>query len=204
MKKSLFVLSFCIFGILFIFNTKPVYASLGSITYWESDSNTIGRWTSVPRTSHETINGFTNNNFLSYVNHARNQWRSAGISISSTSTNANLMFYGGNRTALVLREPALSPHYAAMTVWRSVSREGYWDQRGTRRTGNKISRADIYIVYESGRSTAQYRNLSTHELGHALGWYGHTTRGSSNVMYDTMTSITNLTTYDKRHLGQVY
>lgn len=114
------------------------------------------------------------------------------------------MFYGGTYSVLYLREPSLSSWAAGMTVYRSHSREGYWENRGIRRNGNRISKADIYIVYESGRTTNQYRNVTTHELGHALGWYGHNTRGSSNVMHHTMTSITSLSTYDKRHLVQIY
>ena len=49
----------------------------------------------------------------------------------------------------------------------------------------------------------QYTNTATHELGHALGWAGHSTT-STDIMYAAATSITTLTPRDKRHLTQVY
>lgn len=42
-----------------------------------------------------------------------------------------------------------------------------------------------------------------HEVGHSLGWFGHSTL-SSDIMYSYSTENITLTTRDKNHLVQVY
>lgn len=48
-----------------------------------------------------------------------------------------------------------------------------------------------------------YRAAFTHELGHGLGWLGHST-SSSNVMYSSGYDNDILTPSDKNHLTQNY
>lgn len=49
----------------------------------------------------------------------------------------------------------------------------------------------------------QTKKTCTHELGHALGWIGHSGT-SSDIMYQSGSSITSLTYRDIQHLSQVY
>ena len=52
-------------------------------------------------------------------------------------------------------------------------------------------------------SLSNYINIATHEMGHLLGWYGHSTV-SSDVMYSSPSSVVTLSNRDIRHILQVY
>lgn len=46
-------------------------------------------------------------------------------------------------------------------------------------------------------------NVGIHELGHSMGWHGHSTN-SSDVMYTYTNDVKTLTSRYKNHLAQVY
>lgn len=60
----------------------------------------------------------------------------------------------------------------------------------------------IYIK-DNSRTLNEYKKTATHELGHSLGWKGHSSN-SNDIMYGTASSVTNLTSRDSNHLSQVY
>lgn len=188
--------------------TQNVNASRkGDIGYWDTNVNYIGRWNSTPMTIQFNWgnNGFSDSEFLSYVNHARNQWRNAGITIGSTTTesNASLKIYGGTYDALWWEAPGLTTDHYGLAIILQQNYEGYWAYIGNRYNSNNITRADAFVVHRNNRSANQYRSTATHELGHALGWYGHT-RTSGNVMSSAPSSRTHLTSIDRRHIRQIY
>ena len=61
----------------------------------------------------------------------------------------------------------------------------------------------IYIIDNENRNVANYQNIFTHEMGHALGFMGHT-GSTSSVMYHSVSEISSLTISDKSELQQVY
>ena len=89
-----------------------------------------------------------------------------------------------------------------------VSTEGNWTHiSGDAKTGYTFQ-GIIGCVVDQGLILMEnrYRMVATHELGHALGWMGHTSDPDS-IMYPNIilgVSITTLTDIDKRHLRQVY
>ena len=58
-------------------------------------------------------------------------------------------------------------------------------------------------IVDNNRTSAEYIKTALHELGHAVGWNGHSAN-TSDVMYGYGSSVTVLTNRDKNHLSQVY
>ena len=61
----------------------------------------------------------------------------------------------------------------------------------------------VAVVNRTGASENRIKCTCLHEIGHALGWDGHST-GDSDVMTSSPTDLTSLTNRDKAHLSQVY
>lgn len=60
-----------------------------------------------------------------------------------------------------------------------------------------------YIINDSNNTLNIYMNAATHELGHALGWMGHST-DKNDVMGAYSFGLYKLSDHDKCHLSQVY
>ncbi|MGG2083049.1 matrixin family metalloprotease [Lysinibacillus pakistanensis] len=183
-------------------------ATLGTLSYWYSDSSEINRWGGTSRTiwSGMADSSISTTTFASYVNHATTQWSSAGISTEGVNdlSNARIRVHGGSYNTLKAMEPAIDSTTSAYTAYSGRTLEGDWKYGTTLKTGYKFSGpVNIYIVQLGGKTTNAYKKTVTHELGHALGWRGHSSN-SSDVMYSTSSEIINLTTRDKNHLIQVY
>ena len=71
---------------------------------------------------------------------------------------------------------------------------------------NKVARwySVPHNVFVHNLSTSsQYYKVATHEIGHAIGWRGHTAT-YIDVMYHTENSYYSLTNRDIEHLNQIY
>lgn len=85
---------------------------------------------------------------------------------------------------------------------RTSSVEGTWTYGSSSKTGRLVVGA-VGCIIDKDRTTDQYKKTCTHELGHALGWAGHSSN-TSDIMYSAGSSVTSLTSRDKNHLSQVY
>lgn len=69
----------------------------------------------------------------------------------------------------------------------------------------KIESAIVYLIESDQASTTTgAKKLAVHEIGHALGYFGHYDNGAvMTTYYENMTSTTP-STAEKNHLGQMY
>lgn len=193
-----------------------VYANtLGDLGYWYSDSNVIGRWIDARNIFSERLDStFTATELSTNVSHARNQWQSAGISTSTTTNrnNANIRVYVGSLENIRKLYPGYSSTATGVARYLSVVNEGSWRIKGectgcdTYMTGYRHQDVEIYIKNRTDSGSEKENRLKktfTHELGHGLGWRGHSSN-SADIMYHTNSQVTTVTSRDKNHLSQVY
>lgn len=175
---------------------------IGTLLYWESDGNDIRKFmNTTPYIYAETLGGYNQITLSSQVTNARNQWNGAGVpcNITSNSSSALVKVYGGTLSEIRTRVPSFLSNYAGLTLSSATKQTGVYVYNSSRKYLYKINSATIYA-----RSDNTYQqNVVTHEVGHSIGWAGHIPT-SGNVMYSYMSSVTNLTTRDKRHLNQIH
>ncbi|MEQ6391252.1 hypothetical protein RZN22_18410 [Bacillaceae bacterium S4-13-58] len=201
MKKI--ILSFLLFCLLF--SVIAPIASAKTLSYWYSDSNRIGN---APNRYIWSVNydGFTASEFSTYLSHGRNQWSNAGISNwgADNKSSSGIWVFGGTRETLEVLEPGLVGFSALAVVYHEAN--GTHTYQGVTKYNRKVTKAEIYVpkqplYYFWGAKS--YRAAFTHELGHGLGWLGHST-SSNDVMHNSGYNNDVLTSNDKNHLTQNY
>lgn len=90
-----------------------------------------------------------------------------------------------------------------VTGYTKYEEEGDYTWDGKKKTSWIMNEVNICIL-DKNHLLDEYRNTTTHELGHALGWKGHDAINSDSVMYPIGHSIYTLGSRDKLHLQQMY
>lgn len=202
MLKKVFIL---IVAICMVLSANDVRAyEVTDCNYWYSDSDQVGVWTHAPTVGRKKLNLNSNFRFYEGFLNAYNQWTDAGISIVNNGQSAasDIVCYGGTRAQINAQTGKwISEQYAGLTFmyYTSLTNLIY---NGSIKRLKSMSSAVVYVI-DSNNSLARNKNVFTHEMGHALGWFGHTTP-SSNVMYHQISSIYILTNKDKKQLNQFY
>lgn len=139
-----FILCFLSMSILL----TPIFAlSTMSIPYWYSDENDFYRYGATPTIWHNTYdNLFIPSAFLSNINHARSQWRGAGLSTSTTAsqTDANVQIYGGSYEMMKLIDNEIreTEHLGKVsrpsTSWEVIYKVGSSSKQGYRTYSSKM------------------------------------------------------------------
>lgn len=202
--KVLKILSVTLLCIILVMSmTVSVFADL---LLWHSDSNSVGTWADTQiKYAHKKLNN--NSNFYFYASglYAIGQWEDAlNISIENviSMSDANIRVFGGTLDELT----ALGFYCDKPDVLGFVDRYkstliSIEILDGRKVALNKFEDA-VFVVIDKGLMS-NYNYVTTHELGHALGWLGHSEE-KKDVMYAVRNSIATLTTRDKEHLLQVY
>lgn len=190
-------------------------AWLGTLSTWSADTthtDRIYRWgpgTLPTIWSKMEDDSISVSDFGSYVSHARDQWKSAGINTAGVNekSQARITIQGGTYNTLREIQSTLLSNDAGLTSFTTATlyKEGAWKVGGTSKDGYRLSggQVRVFIVKKTFNFDDSYKKTTTHELGHALGWIGHSSN-SNDIMYSASSSVTTLTSRDKNHLNQVY
>lgn len=198
--KRLSIILLCI--ILTMGITIPVFADL---SVWYSGSDSIGTWAgSQIKYGHKKLNDNSRFYFYSSGLYAIKQWEEAlDISIKNVvlMSEANITAYGGTWDELTALGFPYEPDGLGYSYYTksSLLRTDIVDGREV--TVRQIEGAVVIIVDKGLMS--DYNHVTTHELGHALGWIGHSTE-RSDLMYAVNNGTTELTPRDIEHLLQIY
>lgn len=185
-------------------------ATLGTLNCWYSaTASTIGRWDQD--SVYVYVNKLNSNSSFELVAHMTNgcsQWGNAlGVSLNVTQTDstAPIKYYGGGTFILFFYGFSVTSDVNGQTNLTATN-EGTWTYGQAIKTGMLISGVSGCIVDNmsgSGRTTTEIKETCIHELGHAMGWYGHSS-ATTDIMNGNGSSVVTLTYRDKNHLSQVY
>ena len=120
---------------------------------------------------------------------------------TTQESNANIKVYGGTIDELLALGYTLNSSMLGITYWNYYY-EGYYLYGNSARLEARMSSAEICIMAKN-KTADEYQNTCVHELGHALGFFGHSSSESA-VMYPYGQSRYQLQTVEKNHLKQVY
>lgn len=179
------------------------------INYWYSNNDNVGIWTD------KSLNVYIANasnsaalsvaNLQGYMLTSLSSWSVTGISTVYVSNvdNADLVLSG------ITRSDATSLNISTNTV--GVTLSTCPTQLATLRYGSsqkRLVRIDSAIVFlvecDETSTTTGARKVTTHEMGHAFGYFGHYDNGT--VMTTYYQNITSLipSNAEINHLHQVY
>lgn len=186
-----------------------VYA-VTPLSYWYSNTSQISEWDRRVDVYVYSLNSGFASDFDTIMGHAISQWDSAGIDTAKTSNDsyAEVEAWGGTYSEIKAIKPSFSSANTGLCVYASrysYATYSYSGMPGVNISGYMYyssSNAEVYVK-EDSRTMDEYKKTAAHELGHALGWYGHSSN-SSDVMYSGGSSNKDLTNRDKNHLVQIY
>ena len=183
------------------------------LNYWYSDVPTNGEYKLgrfEDNTASLQVNKLNVNimfHFSAGMKEARTKWEDAlNITISTVSTSASsadIRFWGGTTEEInALGIFVVGSGVTGNTTITEVNDSEDWIYGGTTIDAVIHKRVTGYII-DNDRSADSYIKTCIHELGHALGWRGHSSV-TSDIMYSIESEVTTLTNRDKLHLSQAY
>jgi len=152
------------------------------------------------------------------MTNAQQQWGNAVSGMNFTSSNyanANVIAYAGTRADFIefardFYNLNYQNNFAGLARFAPRVSAGTANFGGANRNifqfaNNSQSVMFVASTHANGtnRTSAQIRNTTLHELGHVMGYAGHSS-SSTDVMGSSATSIQTLTPRDIGHLRQVY
>jgi len=182
----------------------PLTTYGANLSYWYSNETKIGYLSNRNVWAKNMSGGFSDADFLKYYNYARNEWSSnAGISTygSNEASTSTINWYAGKVADLTELEPSLA-NKAAVTANTEVY-VGAHSYNGTAKNNYRISKAKIYTPTYWYNFDTDNKEMFAHEMGHAIGWLGHSAV-SSDLMHGSYGGPAAVTTRDVNHIKQNY
>ena len=190
---------------------------------WHSDLSIVGFWPGAVNTSVQT-HGNVGRNMNIFLDNVNREWATAlGVPINRTApAQANIQNHVGRRGPLAAFMRTQRYHIAvsantictgryqglafnAPTTWAGsiVCREGRL-RSVQRYSGVAVTFNSYDNRFDNPINDVNLQNLLLHEMGHALGWEGHS-RTPGDVMYIRGShNVIRLSPQEARHLRQIY
>ena len=178
------------------------------VSYWYSDSDNIGKWETSPKIWYSKIDPSGSFPMAVALGHAKLEWKDAlgtSIAVTTNDTSAPIKFYGGTKAqidALNLFAP-VSTTTLGMTAYTDIRRKGVYTYGSSVKTWYTHHEINGYLVSRTDLSYNNFIKTATHEVGHAMGWRGHSSPANWVMTQGKIETIT-LSTEEKNHLHQIY
>lgn len=213
---------------IYVINTP---SNLGEISTWNDiESNIVGAWTHsikiyVEDKTHATINGeketeVFNDLDAAYV-YAISYWKqqlNINITTTTNKSEADIEFYGINNGDIAtlgnigfnLNQITNENNFSFLGITTgnlydsAMTFEGYYIYNGTVKFKKTIEYAKVALVLKSECEYEDYRQAAIHEMGHALGYYGHSGDASGAMFWSANSSNYTLTNKEKQHILNAY
>lgn len=181
---------------------------LGVLSTWRNnESNRVACWpASVKVYQGNVAGGSLSSDVIQACSTAMSQWSlELGVLITRVSTEdaADIVIYGGTREEFIgQNKPPKNEFAGATTESRLGNPVGYYLYNNSAKILYESEGATTHIYHENGMSLDDYKKVYIHELGHALGYLGHSPV-ETDVMYYEPTTYT-LSEGEIAYLEQFY
>ena len=139
------------------------------------------------------------------------------INHENNQANADIIAYGGKRSTLQLLYPDLGVGYSeaggayppSHVIAGTLTIAG--TTRQVRAYNTNTQKAEMYVIDEypsyGQKEINEILNTTMHELGHNLGYHGHSpnvTANNQDIMWEKVHEHTTIKQLENRHLHQIY
>lgn len=177
---------------------------------WRDTDQWVGFWPAGVNVYTRTLGQSPNNtNFSAQIIEARRVWGQAlGITIgTATSNNAQIRAFGGSRAEVERHRGYVAGTFnvAGRAYFAPRRSAGSITVNHTVRNVFEFSGQSDFVVVINEWNESLTRIVTIHELGHSLGFRGHSITGN-DIMYATINNNTRsqLNTDETRHMRQIY
>ena len=205
--------------------TSNVFAATKRYVYWFSNANYLMIWDYIPSVVYVyDFRGNSSSSFHSGIDTATSQWNAAlGTNMNRYNTSSRedtyiytIKFYRGNFDELGLLAYFDRDALQASGVAGNTSLYGSlpyttdtFIAHNNTLTVRKYTSAyacalDLNTAGSNLINDTDYNFVCTHEMGHVLGWVGHSSTGSDVMHQGNPNTDYVLKTQDKKHVTQFY
>ena len=186
-----------------------VDANIGyDISYWYSGVDEIGAWPgtsiSVYVGTNSSYSSLSVANLKSYLSTAKTSWSVTGKGISYVSSQSSAKLVVGGITRAEAREMGFPDAASGATTTKHPTKSATLYYGASEKSLYRIDSGTVLLIESSVTKTvAGAKKIMVHEMGHALGYFGHYDQGAvMTTYYENMTSVTP-NSDEKNHLKQV-
>jgi predicted Zn-dependent protease len=179
----------------------------------DGEINWVGVWPENINIHTQTLGTVSSGfQFATRMSESRSDWSGAlnvTFGTASSATNAQIRALGGTTAGLEEFRGFWNPNWAGLAEHPTLTDTGSITISNTIRTVRQSSGQSRMFVLEMYTSWGTWetnvtRMVTTHELGHSLGYWGHSTADSTDVMWFQAHAHFSLNDNERKHLRQIY